>query len=429
MSRPTNLASLADAEWGRLEDILESFEDAWRHAGAAADKVDIGRFLPPADDPLRPVAIQELVKSDIEARWRRDIAVEVESYTKRFPELIQAGSVPVALLYEEYRVRQRFGDRIGIDVFQRRFPREFGELQQLLETHPVAVGASTTKTKLAPPTKPTSPSDPVTAQVLPTVSGYRLIHRINRGSFGDVWRAEAPGGVEVALKIIYGSVAANQAQRELHALDIIKHLHHPFLLPIHAYWQMDDRLVIAMELADGCLRDRQEEYRRKGQPGIPLEELMLYIREAAEAIDYLHTKRVMHRDIKPENILCLQGHAKVGDFDLARLVEQTRQLSSASDCGTPAYTAPEVFWRGKVGAGSDQYSLAVTYAELRLNRPLFSSRNWMKLMHDHLQRSPDLVPLLDSEQRVLRRALAKDAEERFPSCREFAQALERSVPR
>jgi serine/threonine protein kinase len=138
---------------------------------------------------------------------------------------------------------------------------------------------------------------------------------------------------------------------------------------------------------------------------------------------------VLHRDIKPANILLLEGHAKVADFDLARVVEQTRRLSSASHCGTPAYTAPEVFWRGKVGAGSDQYSLAVTYAEMRLNRPLFPSRNWFQLMHDHLQRTPDLVPLLEIEQNVLRQALAKDIDDRFKSCREFVQALERTVPR
>jgi serine/threonine protein kinase len=231
------------------------------------------------------------------------------------------------------------------------------------------------------------------------------------------------------VKIIYGSVAETQAQRELQALELIKRLRHPFLVPIHAFWQLEDRLIVAMELADGSLRDAMDERRRVGEPGLPLEQLLLYVREAGEALDYIHDKRVLHRDIKPENILVLAGHAKVADFDLARVVEQSGRLSAASHCGTPAYTAPEVFWRGKVGTGSDLYSLAVTYAELRLHRPLFQTKSWFQLMHDHLQRLPELSPLLDPEQKVLRKALAKDPADRYGTCREFVQALERAVPR
>jgi serine/threonine protein kinase len=298
----------------------------------------------------------------------------------------------------------------------------------MVAEHPVSAALAT-----PPPTLPSvtpAPRVKVEGNVAPEIgSGYRLLRRINRGSFGEVWRAEAPGGVEVAVKIIYGSVAETQAQRELQALELIKRLRHPFLVPIHAFWQLEDRLIVAMELADGSLRDAMDERRRVGEPGLPLEQLLLYVREAGEALDYIHDKRVLHRDIKPENILVLAGHAKVADFDLARVVEQSGRLSAASHCGTPAYTAPEVFWRGKVGTGSDLYSLAVTYAELRLHRPLFQTKSWFQLMHDHLQRLPELSPLLDPEQKVLRKALAKDPADRYGTCREFVQALERAVPR
>jgi serine/threonine protein kinase len=182
-----------------------------------------------------------------------------------------------------------------------------------------------------------------------------------------------------------------------------------------------------MELAECSLRDRLHECSRAGKGGVPVEELLGYFGEVAEALDFLHDRNVLHRDVKPGNILLLQGHAKVADFGLARVLGQTRRLVTTTGLGTPAYTAPEVFWQGKVGPRSDQYSLAATYVEVRLGRPLFASSNWYALMHDHLQRPPDLASLPGPEQQVLERALAKDVYQRFGSCREFVRELAQGV--
>ncbi len=425
---PNVVARINPEDWDRLQGLVETFEDNWEKTPHAATVAGLKEFLPPANDPLRAPCIVELVKSDLEIRWRRGEGAVLEAYVQSLPEIGNVDALPAALLYEEFRVRRRYGDRPELSEYRTRFPRQFGELEKLVHEHPVPDTTSTPPPSL--PTVTPAPRVKVDGNVTPDIgSGYRLVRRINRGSFGEVWRAEAPGGVEVAVKIIYGSVAEAQAQRELQALELIKKLRHPFLVPLHAFWQLEDRLIIAMELADGSVRDLEEERRRAGEPGLPLDELLLYVRESAEALDYLHDRRVLHRDIKPENILVQAGHAKVADFDLARVVEQSRRLSAASHCGTPAYSAPEVFWRGKVGAGSDQYSLAVTYAELRLHRTLFQTKSWFQLMHDHLQRLPELSPLLDPEQAVLRKALAKDPADRFTTCRDFVHALERAVPR
>ena len=140
----------------------------------------------------------------------------------------------------------------------------------------------------------------------------------------------------MAVKIIPSSLSPDEAQRELQALEIVKRLRHVYLLPIHAFWQMDEQLVIAMELASGSLRDRLNECKAAGTVGVPALELLQYFREAAEALDYLHLNHVLHCDIKPENILLFGGHAKLADFGLARVLEQSRRVDTSVHGATPA---------------------------------------------------------------------------------------------
>jgi serine/threonine protein kinase len=414
MDGSDDLGRLDTKRWDQLQDMASRFEAAWKDA----ESVDLTAFLPPADDPLRRVALYELIKTDLDARWRRGQIMGVEAYLEKFPELGNAAVLAPTLIYEEYRVRHLHGDKPPLDGYKRRFPRQFPELQRLVREQPLPDVTLT-------PNTPAPEVNSLTASGLLRIGGdYKMIKRIGCGGFAEVWQAETPGGFPVAIKRVLRPLDHAEAQLELRALGEIKQLRHSYLLQTRDYGLLDNRLYVVMELADCTLADRLQQCKAAGEQGIPLDELLRYIHEAAEAIDYMHGHKVHHRDIKPKNILLLGGHAKVADFGLARMVQSQRLTVTGS--GTAPYMAPEV-WRRQVSPHSDQYSLAVSYAELRLGQMPFAGTDMYSLMIDHIEGRPNLEGLPDAEQQVLRKALAKDPAERYPNCVAFVEAIERAV--
>lgn len=266
------------------------------------------------------------------------------------------------------------------------------------------------------------PRDQSPAQGQP--EGYRLLKRIHAGAFGEVWTAMAPGDIKVAVKVQYQS--AEKDGQLLQALELVRGLDHPYLLKTHAYWVHDGRLRVVMELADGSLRDRLKKSQRQRGPGIPPARLLPSLLEVAEALDFLHGQQLVHRNVRPDNFLLVQGHAKLGDFSLLCRADALGPDDAGS--GTPGYMAPECY-RAVATARSDQYSLAVSYVELRRGRRPFPGRTSLaEAMLDAFEGAPDLGDLGKPEKQVLLQALAKDPAQRHPSCRAFAAALEAVVP-
>ncbi len=253
------------------------------------------------------------------------------------------------------------------------------------------------------------------------ILGYTLTRKIGSGGYGDVWEAEAPGGLKKAVKIVYGYSDEKRAQSELKALDRIKGARHPFLCSLERIEIHNSRLIIISELADKSLADLVNEYSERDEQGIPRDELIGYMRETADGLDYLNSEfGLQHLDIKPENILLVSGHAKVADFGL---VKDLRDASQSLMTGmTPAYAAPELF-DGRPGAASDQYSLATVYQEmLTLVRP-FPGTTPAQLAAQHMHGKPDLRSLPISDQAVVAKALSKEPADRYNSCTQFVEQL------
>jgi hypothetical protein len=282
MASADELGKLQSAQWEDLQEQVSRLEQAHKKAKSSLELGEIEDFLPPASDPKRIVYLYEMIKTDLEIRWRSDQNVGLEQYLEKFPELGPVAILPASLIYEEYRVRQLYGDRPPVSSYASRFPEQLAELKHLIADQPLPTATAVAKVReltpvspapapappLAPefqPTlerqkppdqqetlppheaaaaKPAAAAAPGTGEILP--SGHKKLKFLGRGGFGEVWRGEAPGGVPCAIKIINRPIDSDEAKRELESLELIKSLRHPFLLQTQSYFQLEDRLLIVM---------------------------------------------------------------------------------------------------------------------------------------------------------------------------------------
>ena len=257
------------------------------------------------------------------------------------------------------------------------------------------------------------------------IAGYRLVEQIGTGGYGEVWKVDAPGGLAKAMKLVYGRMDEVRAERELKALHRVRDLSHPFLLSLERIEVVGGQLIIVTELAGESLKDRFAECRKSGLPGIERRELLGYLRDAADALDYMSENcGLQHLDIKPENLLIVGSHVKVADFGLVKQLEET---SASLVAGlTPIYAAPEVF-DFRATPYSDQYSLAIVYQEMLTGVLPFPGRTPAQLATQHLHSRPMVTALPPQDRAAITRALSKDPEKRFSSCRALMDGLNESV--
>jgi serine/threonine protein kinase len=200
-----------------------------------------------------------------------------------------------------------------------------------------------------------------------SVAGYQLLTCTHQTPFTEVWKAQAPAGNLRLIKIIFGSVAGARNPRAESRLSPLSQFRHPGLVGLEILQESPGRLVLASDLCEKTLRDRFQECQAQGLPGIPRQELLGYLRAAAETLGDLFAKHsVQHLGLNPRNLALDGGRLRLADFGIVQLVLLPSGKTGAQV--NPRYSAPELFQQG-ISPTCDQYSLALIYHEMLTGSP------------------------------------------------------------
>jgi serine/threonine protein kinase len=462
-----------DREVERFERLAEGRGDIalrpyWAQCRPAAE---MGRLQ-------RLVCLGALVKADLRRRFDLGESPAVHEYLGDFPELREADSRVLSLVYEEFCLREENGESIDVESFCDRYPEWKESLASQLGYHQLLSRAA----GMAPP-KPTFP------EAGGHFEEFSLLSQIGKGGYSRVFLASdrSLGGKRVVLKV---STDRGQEAEAQGALD------HPHIVPVNSVVYQPDH----------GLRGLSMPYR----PGLPLDEVIRGLRRGdvrpssaksiwdvlaagvdaagagvdvgfeaklatsdgpvgdgwrgfpirgtfaqgvawigmvvARALAYAHERRTYHRDVKPGNVLLTIQHGpQLLDFNLAQSPHTPREAQSAIQGGTLPYMAPEQIeaflnpdrW-GDVGAAADIYSLGLVLRELLTGQALDIPDSKLpppRALRDLLDRRPMLSAEIRRHLRnaphaleaIVGKCLRHAPEDRYQSAGDLAEDLERML--
>jgi len=267
-----------------------------------------------------------------------------------------------------------------------------------------------------------------------TVGRYELLQEIGIGGMSRVYRArDTRSGEIVAIKIIGADHVAVDAESRLEREpEIQRGLGHENIVHLIDSFRLGDEFFLVMEYIDG--RSLARIIHSESGP-LPLERARGYFRQLLRALEHLHRLGIIHRDIKPSNVLIgWDDRARLADFGIAKFAWHEAQTSTQRGLGTPEYMSPEQARGGSIDYRSDVYSVGISLFEALTGRRPFmrdgaTPAAYMEVVDAILNKSlPDpriynpAIP--DNVVRLLRKATAKNPDERFQSCAEMLGALE-----
>jgi serine/threonine protein kinase/tetratricopeptide (TPR) repeat protein len=270
-----------------------------------------------------------------------------------------------------------------------------------------------------------------------TIGKYKILAELGRGGMGVVYKALDPDiNREVAIKTISESLldqageGGNLMEQFLNEARAAGRLSHPNIVAIHEAGRQEGQAYIVMQFIEGQSLRRMIEAGRT----FTLEEVIRIITGVCSALDYAHRTGIVHRDIKPDNVLLdEEGRPYVADFGIARIESAARTQQTAQTTATPSYMSPEQVKGGRIDRRSDIFSLGVILYELLAGKRPFTGENIGAIMNKIVASEPEPV---DKVRRglpaglaaVVKKAMAKNPEDRYASCAEVAGALRAFLP-
>ncbi|MGZ5423645.1 MAG: serine/threonine protein kinase [Candidatus Aminicenantales bacterium] len=264
------------------------------------------------------------------------------------------------------------------------------------------------------------------------VGKYRIIGILGKGGMGIVYRGLDPDiERDVAVKTIRfdtspdGPVKEEMLNRVIREAKAAGHLTHPNIITIYDVIRERDLTFIVMQYVDGQSLQALIESGKSFSP----QEVLAIVKPVAEALDYAHGNGIVHRDIKPANILIdTVGKPFLADFGVARM-EASTMTGPGTTIGTLSYMSPEQVMGKTADGRADIFALGVILFELLTGQKPFPGDNLStivyKIVHDEprpvTEVNPDLPAGYES---IIRRALAKQPEDRYQTCRELVRDLE-----
>jgi eukaryotic-like serine/threonine-protein kinase len=264
-------------------------------------------------------------------------------------------------------------------------------------------------------------------EILPgqTIAGCHLLRLLGQGNNSQVYLCKHPKLTDlVAMKLLYPQTNEREVQRFLTQSAMLNALDHPHIIHIYDFGLTDNNLpYLVMNYAPrGTMRQNYPRGTR-----LPLAQVVHYIKQAADALQYVHEHQLVHRDVKPQNMLLgANNDVILNDFGTA-IVSYSLVPNVVDFEGTVLYAAPEQL-EGRALRNSDQYALAVMTYELLCGAWPFIG-TFEEVTRKHLFEQPPTLRSKGIEvalavEDVLQRALSKKASGRFPCIQDFATALE-----
>ncbi|HET9794027.1 MAG TPA: serine/threonine-protein kinase [Thermoanaerobaculia bacterium] len=267
------------------------------------------------------------------------------------------------------------------------------------------------------------------------VGRFRIERPLGQGAMGNVYLAVDPEiERQVAIKIVRTDLTDSDRRDEvetrfLREAKIAGRLQHPNIVTIYDVGREGESTFIAMEYVEG------RPLAKLLRPDVPLSDAQRFLiaRQTAEALAHAHERQVVHRDVKPGNILIRSdGVVKVSDFGIGKLLTGGEDVTrTGMMVGSPSYMSPEQIRGDTLDGRSDIFSFGVVLYEMFTGARPFPGDTVTALVYQILHTEPrdpasirpDLPPMTSE---IIRRALAKKREERYPDARALLRDLHRA---